>query len=363
MRNPRPSLWKGPEVTGITQSLLSRFLSCRERFRLLVMEGLAPADGFNHRLEFGNMWHACEEAHAAGTPSKRWESALEEYVNALFKRYPIQQEQIRHWASVVSIQFPLYVEYWKKQPVTHARRPVLPETVFSVVYRLPSGRRVRLLGKWDSIEFSYADGVWLFETKTKGDINDRTIARQLRFDLQTMFYVVALQQAMLESDRPEIKNLGKQPVRGVTYNVIRRPLSGGKHSIIRHKPSKSNPRGESEPEYYARLGGLIRQDAGHFFMRWDVGLSQGDIDSFKHQTLNPILEQLCDWWSYMLDCDSPFPTEYSHYGYGIHWRAPYHYNPLADGGSGELDHYLETGSTAGLEKISNLFPELGSSPR
>ena len=26
--------WKGPEVDGITQSLLSKFLVCRERFRI-----------------------------------------------------------------------------------------------------------------------------------------------------------------------------------------------------------------------------------------------------------------------------------------------------------------------------------------
>ncbi len=55
-------LWKGPEVDGITFSLLSRFIACPERFRILVTEGLQPHDEFNHRIEYGNMWHTCEEA-------------------------------------------------------------------------------------------------------------------------------------------------------------------------------------------------------------------------------------------------------------------------------------------------------------
>ncbi len=35
----REPVWKGPEVDGVTQSLLSRYLTCKERFRLLVIEG------------------------------------------------------------------------------------------------------------------------------------------------------------------------------------------------------------------------------------------------------------------------------------------------------------------------------------
>ena len=52
-------LWEGPAGTGpnggITFSLLSRFLVCRERFRVHAVLGLRPADDFNHRLEFGSM--------------------------------------------------------------------------------------------------------------------------------------------------------------------------------------------------------------------------------------------------------------------------------------------------------------------
>jgi hypothetical protein len=43
----------------------------------------------------------------------------------------------------------------------------------------------------------------------------------------------------------------------------------------------------------------------------------------------------------------------------IHWRHPFGvYDALNEGGSSDLDEYLETGSTVGLEKASTLFPEL-----
>src|SRR6185369_9120155 len=65
---PKPRVWAGPmdagPTGGITQSLLSMFLVCRERFRLRVIEGLHSFDRFNHRIEYGSMWHICEEVHA-----------------------------------------------------------------------------------------------------------------------------------------------------------------------------------------------------------------------------------------------------------------------------------------------------------
>src|SRR5688572_23342153 len=92
-------LWKGPESDdpngGITFSALSRFLCCRERFRLVMIEGLRPADGFNHKIEYGQMWHACEEAHAAaGTKSYSGPlpmGALRDYAQDLCKQYPMSQ--------------------------------------------------------------------------------------------------------------------------------------------------------------------------------------------------------------------------------------------------------------------------------
>ena len=45
----RPIAWKGPEVAGVSQSLLSRYLTCKERFRIKTIEGLKPVQQFFHR--------------------------------------------------------------------------------------------------------------------------------------------------------------------------------------------------------------------------------------------------------------------------------------------------------------------------
>jgi hypothetical protein len=350
------ALWRGPEVDGITFSLLSRFLVCRERFRLLVMQGLKPIPSFNHRLEFGSMWHVCEEVHA-NTKGDKWQTMLKLYAQALCREYPEAQEQVDHWYTICRVTFPHYVEYWKRAGLP-AMRPLLQEHKFSVPLRLPSGRKVRLRGKFDSVWSTGAGKgarVFLQENKTKGEINESQITQQLSFDLQTMIYMVALE--LVRKD-PRF-DVGWDPIGGVVYNVVKRPLSGGKNSIRQYEPSKQRPRGETKEEFYVRVSKLIANSPGDFFMRWTVTITRADIDKFLRECLLPVLEQLCDWWQAMAECDgedffSP-PTPHGM----VHWRYPYGvWNPLNEGGMTELDAYLTTGSTVGLHQIKDLYPEL-----
>lgn len=385
---PARPVWKGPEVDGITYSLLCRFLCCRERFRILTVEGLKPAESFNHRLEYGQMWHTCEEALAAAAPTRSpgWQKALLNYCQRLCGAHPTQQQQIDHWYNVCKVQFPIYVDWWAKHLDVAERRPLLQEQVFDVPYRLPSGRTVRLRGKWDSVDLIGSGkeaGVYLQENKTKGDIDEIQLRRQLAsgFDLQTMLYLVALGEY-----RPEVSDklpvgmrdnyIGSKtlPLLGIRYNVVRRPLSGGKGSIVQHKPTKSNPRGESSREYYARLAGIIKEDPAYYFMRWKVEIGSANVARFRRECLDPILENLLDWWEWIRKsqdnfspndgCESPCrhldggdydrPVHSS-----VHWRHPFGvYNVLDEGGSSDLDIYLASGSEVGLQRTDNLFPEL-----
>lgn len=353
-------VWGGPEKDGITQSLLSRFLCCRERFRLLVVVGLRPRDGFNHRLEYGQCWHLCEEHFAQGHD---WQAPLRVYAQGLCRKYPLQQEQVQHWYNVCRTQFPLYADYWAKHPDVKGRTPLLQERVFNVPYTIPSGRVVRLRGKWDSVDRigrGKKAGVYLQENKTKGDIKEKQLQQQLAsgFDLQTMLYLVALQASM-----PGEVNQSPKDLHGVRYNVVRRPLSGGKGSIRKHQPTKSNPKGESDEEFYGRLGGIIQEDPGYFFMRWKVEITPGDIERFRRECLDPILEGLCVWWDWMTEREFdlvPSPFDIPPGGANFHhYRHPYGvWNAMNEGGSSEYDEYLESGSTLGLERTNQLFTEL-----
>ncbi len=392
-------LWRGPEVDGITFSLLSRFLQCRERFRLHVVEGLRPNPQFNHKVEYGNMWHVCEEALAKGQDRNnrvdQWRP-LTDYVKDLCRKYPQDQSQIDHWHRVCRAQFPLYVGHWQNHPDTVARTPLLQEQVFDVPLTLPSGRTVRLRGKWDSVGLVMpgkcncgADrsgpsaeahspscpagiahtvtgkgpqgGIWLQENKTKGDIRPSQVQRQLRFDLQTMLYLVALR---LDVDA-WVETAGMiDQIKGVRYNVVKRPLSGGKGTIVRHKATKNHPE-ETKDQFYTRMAEYIRAEPGEYFMRWNVEVSPADVSRFRRECLDPVLEQLCDWWGWISNVSDPFAVEETFLdgrraAYNpIHWRHPFGcYNALDEGGSSDLDDCLETGSEVGLCRVDDLFPEL-----
>lgn len=349
-------LWRGPDIDGVTQSMLGRFLCCRERFRLLVVEGLRPREDFNHRLEYGNMWHLCEEHFANGQP---WEDALKTYSRGLCKKYPLQVEQVEKWYNVCKTQFPIYVDWWKKHSDVTNRTPLLQEQVFSVPYTLPSGRAVKLRGKWDSVDIigkGKRAGIYLQENKTKGDVDEQKIAQQLSFDLQTMFYLIALEEARNQPDEAYVGDEWQTPIRGVRYNVVRRPLSGGLHTISQGKPTKKNPSGESSADFYQRLADRIKGDPEFFFLRFRVEITQHDVDRFKHRCLNPILEQLCDWWECVgkaeLLEEDPFDNS-------AHYQFPYGItNPMTERYGSDLDNYVNTGSEIGLTRTKNLYPEL-----
>lgn len=388
-------VWKGPEVDGVTYSMLSRFLCCRERFRVLVVDGLRAARTFNHRIEYGNMWHVCEDAHARGVDPLHQEpqypgskdltwGELKAYAAGLCEAFRTNQQQINHWYNICKTQFPLYVKYWSNHPDMRARRSLLQEQVFNVLYRLPSGRTVRLRGKWDSVDLTWhpskgdrSGAVWLQENKTKGDIKPSQVERQLTMDLQTMMYLVALQEEQQRMDDSAIKSKlsyrdgqfrVRYPMKGVRYNVVRRPLSGGKGTITRHKATKTKPE-ETENQFMARLGSVIAANPGEFFMRWNVEVTADDLARFRRRCLDPILEQLCQWWDMMslcadngigywdvvdASCKVGGPRMHD-----VHWQHPFGvYNVLDEGGSSDLDDHLATGSETGLERVTELFEEL-----
>jgi len=359
---PIDPLWRGPLEDGVTQSMLSRFLVCQERFRVRVIEGIRPVEGFSHRMEFGNMWHLCEEHLAADTS---WEIPLQRYTIDLGKIYPNDRKEIEHWYNVCRVTFPVYVEYWSKHKDVQRRQPLMQEEVFKIPYELPSGRVTYLRGKFDSVDILGKEGVFLQENKTKADINEEQLKAELPNTLQPMIYLTALQE--LSKGNGLGTNL---PVKGVRYNVVRRPLGGGKHSITQRKGRKTKKGivgAETKGQFYQRLGELIAENGDHFFMRWRVDITPGDLKHFQKEVINPILENLWDWWEWMEFCCAEgvdrFDGELRNEKFPHHVPRPFRfpfgvYNSLTEGRHDELNLYLTTGSMAGMQEVESLFREL-----
>jgi hypothetical protein len=333
--------------------MLSRWLQCRERFRLYAIEGLRPLDGWNLPIHFGLMWHTAEEFHAKKSAAIRWEIPLREYASQLVDEYPTSAEAIEHWYNIIKIQFPCYVEYWKKHPDMEQRQPLFQELPFDVPYKLPSGRVVRLRGKWDSVD-KVKRGVVLQENKTKSKIDQMQLMRQLKFDLQTMIYLVALRHGRFQ-DIGGFGQINSGPdwmISGVRYNVIRRECP-----IRQHKPSKSNPKGETREHFYKRLEtDYFKANPEEWFFRFNVDVTTQDILRFEETCLKPMLENVCWWYDEVtgkLD-----PSDYIKVP-PMNWVHPYGVrNLINEGFTGEYDHAIETGSRVGLKKMDLLFEEL-----
>lgn len=352
-------LWRGPLEDGISQSMLSKFICCRERFRLMVVEGLKQKTEFSHFLEYGQMWHHCEEAKHLTAPGSKynpqpWRSRLKDYCKELIKQWPESGKQIEKWYNVCIQQFAVYLEYWQDHPDTKKLEVLAEEMPFSVAYTLPnSNREVTLRGVWDGMHLDKRKKkLYLRERKTKGDINPSQLVDELPFTLQPMLYLTALETLL-----PSFIASGFAPkgttIGGFIYDVIRRPLSSRKYGITQRKGRGKDRKGaETLKQYYERLGELIRSDPGFFFYRWKVKITKGDLERFQQQTLNPLLEDLCDWWDYINDTDNVWAS-------GNHWRMPFGvYNPMLEGRMDTYHEYLISGDEGKLERVDNLFPEI-----
>lgn len=375
-------LWDGPcaltKNGGVTVSMISKFLIDPERFRLRYMEGLRSSRVWEHKSGYGDMFHLCEEHHAAG---KDYKAPLEAHCKELLKDNQFRGEEIEKYKQLCLLQFPLYVEHWKKHRDVKKRTHVFSEKEFCVqVETKPYPRgypyeqydftKVVLRGKLDSVD-KEGDTYTIQENKTKGNPKVVELERQMNFDLQTMTYAVVIQSMF-----PKAKI-------AVRYSVIKRPLSGGEGSISQRQPTqgskcnlkscKENPtpdcgkcggtgrfgekRGETDKEFSARLAEVIKTKP-HFW-RWKVTLTQNDIDRFKNEFLLPTLTRMCNWY----DCITQEGLQAT-YAKGLHWRHPFGvWNPLDNDSPTEYDEMIQNQSLVGLERIDVVSPELTLDPK
>ena len=373
------TLWGGPYEQGVTQSLLNKFLFCRERFRLLVIHGLREPRKFDHYIQYGQIWHEAEEAFSGGYD---WKKAMRTYVQKITREFPDSTAEITKWYQIAKRQFVSYIKHWENHTDMDGKEPIAQEHEFCHEYVLPSGRVIYLRGKIDAIDWIKGSRrgnsfVYNQENKTKGSssLDEDKIGGELVLNLQTMLYQL---NTCLFGEKTG--QFSPEQVKGTRYNVVRRPLSFGCEYFIKQRsgrlvndPKIKYPRGfkgekkkirkgqESDTQFYNRLATHFEEDPSYWFKRWKVEIHKGDMDSFLEKVLHPILEDLCDWWDWIIeDIDNPFrPDDRGIPGGGVHYMMPFGvYNPLAEGRQGSYYDYLMTGSDHSLEVVDELMPEL-----
>lgn len=328
-KNGKP-LWD-LDRDGITYTMLSRFMVCRERFRLSAVEGWSET-GLQAALEFGSAFHRCLE-NPKSSPEKITRQYQAERVasKALFRN---QLQEFETLMGIVEAVVHGYRSIYSDDDAK-TKTTVFHEEKFDIQYALSlpvNYREVRLRGRFDHVFRDKLGKLWLLETKTKSDIDDDGISRTLSQDLQTMLYVSALEKMTGEK------------VAGVVYNVIRRPA-------LRQKKS------ESIRQFVLRVKQTVLEQADKYFLRWTHTLDKHDLSKWQARTLDPLLRQVCSWWDSIKK--HPFDPEYLYRPGSEHYQRPFGvYDSLASGRRGDFFELLTGGSTSGLKRREVAFPEL-----
>lgn len=343
------SLWH-PARDGITYSLLSKFIGCRERTRLAYVEGWT-SESFNIPLEFGNIFHLMKECKYSGMTQKKTEEIARKYVDAKIKKNKLSANELVELDCLAGLSiatFKEYCKYWNATPTfTKGTKSWVDkqikfknlERTFRNPYTLPDGRIVTLTGKIDGELIDPITNKYrVLETKTKGRISEYDIETALKNDTQTAFYMLA--NKMSFNEMPS----------GVIYNVIRR---------TQLSPRKNEP----AEDYITRVGSDIRSRPDFYFMRWKIDVSEEDLNAFIKRSLDPLLCQLVDWWESIADKpfdpwttpDVPTGTKKNN----LHFVRPH---GIYDGGTIDIANAFSdivvNGDYTGYYQREDCFPEL-----
>ncbi len=275
---------------GLTQGAVGTFLTCPEKFRLAIQYGLTTKwDAWNTPIEFGNVYHevmadtlrivskfpgnlrkpdvlidVSEELFATYQARKEQEiiaNSINAEENLGAARMDIAQAQIllRHYFRLWATDFGDFewvaLEKEFKVPTTICVDE--QDTFFP------------LRGKMDGIYLANNGRHWLFETKTKGRIDDQVMIDRLPYEFQVQLYLKAL--AIEQKTVPA----------GVLYNLIRRPL-------LRQKQS------EDLDEFLYRIDLDVGIRPEWYFLRYEYAFSEQEMNRWWEEFVT-LLQQFVRW--------------------------------------------------------------------
>jgi PD-(D/E)XK nuclease superfamily len=326
-----------PYVHGITQGVLGTWLTCPEKARLSLIEGVS-AQGSKFALDFGNILH--ENLDLTYTAFRKGECTQDDIL-AMSMYYLFEQEtqtlrqmltEIKGATDVHAIEYafamvkPVLMHYFKQWSSDFIDREwIALEEEFAVPYRISvplndapkynNVHEVILRGKIDGVYRAKDGTLWIMDHKTKSVIDDEAMIGRLSFDLQMGFYMYAARRLY-----PDTK------VSGFMYNLIRRPAL--------RQGSK-----ETQSQFMERIHDDIDQRGETYFSRHQVQFLKEDNEIFERE-LAQIIQGFLTWYD----------------GVGPHYR-----NSTAcvqRGYTCEMLDYCSGGDSPLYQRKSRVYPEL-----
>lgn len=295
---PKSTDWElygtGPNC-GVTKSLLETFMTCPQKLLFAYRQRMSPIRD-TEALEFGNIFHealdgfygVCGQEVESGHSLKKigswgvdWlESHLKRCEQRDFKRLESQPmfdskmlEQTEKLYGLAWVTLKAYIQHWEKDASEKSWEGL--EEMFAYPFDpkaegIIDRPTILLRGKRDGRYRDKRGKMWLFETKTKGTIEEETIIDRMPFEIQVMMYDFVTAREFGES------------LTGVTYNIVRRSnlRQGAKESLAL---------------FLQRVEADIEDRPEHYFVRYEVS-----IDSEERQRwladFKGLMWRLIYWW-------------------------------------------------------------------
>ena len=264
-------------IHGITQGLISKFMSCREETKLFL-EGWVPKKVSSSALTFGSIVHGTLERIYNDVRTKKIricpdlkiiQNELKIAETIYYKENPSSSETRQLVENSLLVAEATLLHYFKKywkHDVSKIRWEQIEQT-FSIPYVTKDGRKTFIRGRKDGVFKN--PGLWLFETKTKSMINEGNLVDTLSFELQVNLYLWA------------IRKLYKAIPAGVLYNVIRR-------TCLERKKT------ESFPEFAKRISDDIFNRPEFYFMRYEIIVGKKEMDLWENE-LEGMVVDIMNW--------------------------------------------------------------------
>lgn len=274
---------------GITQSLMSAFLQCRQKFVYALNRVSHPKKVST--TNFGSIVHyvlsvlySAKSRPVASNILAALRVYKQENEAELLR---IDAQKVERDFAVAEVILTKYLTYYATDWTDMIDRQAEEEIEFKPFDDKEIVGRCKIDGRYRDKQ----NKKWLMETKTKGRISEETLVKRLSFDPQNLFYLLADERETNES------------AIGVLYNIIRNPQI---------KPKVN----ESLKDFCDRLAEDVRVRPEFYFMRFEIPYTTIDKKRFVDHLRSIILEidSLVKGerplYRNCYGCDSPYECEY-----------------------------------------------------
>lgn len=329
--HPPSPAWSGPEVGGITQSLVSTFITCPFQFYLYAYCGLQESKPLEPNLIWGDILHKGLEHRIRG-------DSLEDSITKMYhyqlKFYPTAPASYRYTTRNMLAVYPI------KNLEKYG--PIETEVGIDQPHLLHNGRTIKIRGKIDMLPSNHS---MIGDHKGKGKhaASPDAIKAEISEDFQMNFYAHA-----------------KGNIENWIYDIIRIPEA---------LPRTPQRKVSQSPEEWAnwifhtysnvQFGFPIIKHPGLWTNQIPHFQPAEDIEWYVTTTINPLLEKICVWWDYVTSpgFDPMNPACYNH----IFYKAPVrNFNPTSTYSYKCKFHAFLTGKEAfeNLIRVPSFYPEL-----